>query len=283
LLGALSLLDHRLEEVFLGRDWHLAAQPDSLEVGGFPVGLEAKRAENSGCFAGEELRRDEVREREPHRLAALKWIEPNLQPGCRAIAGSEGEDVAHITRATIAEVGMDAMHYSANIGGLPVPVVQGAPVLSTVTELALEESEDPGFLILGGDLDGTVLTSVRREQRKLRAKLLGSAAAATCALCGCSVPIDCLRIAHIKRRSLCSEHERRDLANVMFACTLGCDHLFELGYIYVDSGGTIRPRGQASSTPKLAEAIARLDGRACAAYGPASATYFAAHQQLAGA
>jgi hypothetical protein len=192
----------------------------------------------------------------------------------------EVEQLTSITQATIAEVGMDAMHYSANVGGLPVPVVQGSPVLSTVAELTPQQSEDPGFLILGGDLDATVLTSVRREQRRLRSKLLGSALAETCALCGSSVPIDCLRIAHIKRRSLCSEQERRDLANVMFACTLGCDHLFELGYIYVDADGTIRRRIDAWSTPELAKVIERVAGRACLAHTPVSAPYFSAHQEL---
>jgi hypothetical protein len=214
------------------------------------------------------------------------WPVPPNKPGetyPHRFGIEEVETLTSVTQATIAEVGMDAMHYSANIGGLPVPVVQGAPILSTVAELAPEESEDPGFLVLGGDLDGTVLTGVRREQRKLRATLLGPAAAETCALCGRLVPVDCLRIAHIKRRSLCSEQERRDLANVMFACTLGCDHLFELGYICVDSHGAVRPGSQAASTPELAKVIERLTGRTCVAHSPASAAYFAAHQELASA
>jgi hypothetical protein len=44
-------------------------------------------------------------------------------------------------------------------------------------------------------------------------------------------PVDLLVAAHIKRRSLCSETERRDLHNVaMLACKFGCDALFEEGY-----------------------------------------------------
>jgi hypothetical protein len=191
----------------------------------------------------------------------------------------EVETLTNITRATIADVGMDAMHYSANIGGLPVPVVQGAPVLATVGTPAPDESEDPGFLVLGGDLDATVLTSVRREQRKLRAKLLGHATTGTCALCGRVVPTDCLRTAHVKRRSFCNEQERLDLANIMIACTLGCDHLFELGYIYVDPEGVVRSRENAASTPELRAAIDRVADRACEAHNSTSEQYFAAHRE----
>ncbi len=195
----------------------------------------------------------------------------------------EVEPLVDITKDTIEVVGMDAMHYSANIGGLPVPVVQGAPVLGTVGSPRAGESEDPGFLVLGGDLDAAVLTSVRREQRKLRAKLLGQAITATCVLCGRTVPADCIRIAHIKRRAACSEQERRDLANVMFACTLGCDHLFELGYIYVDAAGTIQPRDAGPATAELQEALGHLIGRSCDGHSQASEPYFAAHRELVGA
>lgn len=191
----------------------------------------------------------------------------------------EVEALTNVTTATIAEVGMDAMHYSANIGGLPVPVVQGPPVVTTVGAPALGESEDPGFLILGGDLDATVLTSVRREQRKLRAKLFGGARIGTCALCTRIVPTSCLRAAHIKRRSLCTEEERRDLANVMIACTLGCDHLFELGYLYVDADGIIRDREDAGTTAGLRSVIAGVTGGFCQAHSPASEPYFAAHRE----
>lgn len=188
------------------------------------------------------------------------------------------EDLGNVGLERLALVGMDAMHYSANIGGLPVPVVEGAPVLSSVGEPAPLESEDPGFLVLGGDLDATALTSVRREQRQLRAKLLGHARAADCSLCGSRVPVDCLRTAHIKKRSECSENERRDQVNIMRACTLGCDHLFELGYIYVDAGGMIQKTDRAASTPAVEATVAELAGKACAAHSDASDRYFAWHR-----
>ncbi|MGD1055785.1 MAG: hypothetical protein ABR992_00070 [Solirubrobacteraceae bacterium] len=198
--------------------------------------------------------------------------------------GIEGvEQLTGITAERIAIAGMDAMHYSANIGGLPVPVLEGAPLLSTLDALRAGESEDPGFLVLGGELDATVLTSVRREQRKLRAKLFGNATTGDCSLCGNTVPVDCLRTAHIKQRCECSEHERRDEANIMPACTLGCDHLFELGYIYVDTAGSIRAtdRATTNATTAVAHAVGRLAGRTCKAYSTSSAQYFAWHRAKA--
>jgi hypothetical protein len=139
-----------------------------------------------------------------------------------------------------------------------------------------------GFRLFGGDLDAQVLTSVRREQRKLRTKLLGQATTASCALCGRTVPGNCIRTAHIKRRATCNEQERRDLANVMFACTLGCDHLFELGYIYVDESGTIQAHKARSVTPDLQQAIERVTGRTCEEHTSASDLYFTAHRELLG-
>jgi hypothetical protein len=46
---------------------------------------------------------------------------------------------------------------------------------------------------------------------------------------------DFLIAAHIKRRSDCDDHEKRDLDGVlMLACKFGCDYLYEVGYISVD-------------------------------------------------
>jgi hypothetical protein len=193
------------------------------------------------------------------------------------------ERLRDVDKTQIGLVGLDAMHYSANVGGLPVPVLDGSPVLSSLGELGPNETEDPGFLVLGGDLDARTLTSVRREQRKLRAGRLGLAAAADCSLCQSTVPVDCLRIAHVKRRCECSEQERRDEANIMLACTLGCDHLFELGYVYVDTAGMVRAsdRATTSATSAVAQAVGRLAGRTCTAYGDASAQYFAWHRSKA--
>jgi hypothetical protein len=217
---------------------------------------------------------------------SLIWPVPRRQPGERypyRFGIEEVERLRNVGRARLGLAGLDALHYSANVGGLPVPVIAGSPVLSSLEALQPGESEDPGFLVLGGDLDATTLTCVRREQRKLRVQLLGHAEAADCSLCRRTVPVNCLRAAHIKRRSECDERERRDLANIMLACTLGCDHLFELGYIYVDPRGAIRGSAASSATEALREALARLEGQVCTAHRAASEPYFAWHRETVSA
>jgi hypothetical protein len=74
-----------------------------------------------------------------------------------------------------------------------------------------------------------------------------------------------------------SPQERRDLNNVMFACVLGCDSLFEHGYVYVDADGAIRPSDHSASSAHLTTAVERL-GDTCTAHTAASADYFAWHR-----
>lgn len=139
-------------------------------------------------------------------------------------------------------------------------------------------SDDPGFLAIDGDLDATSLITTRREQRKLRQTLLAGLATAECSLCARNLPIDCVRTAHIKKRSKCTETERRSVSNIMRACTLGCDHLFELGYVYVDQTGIIKRRSNGTLTPDLEQAISRIEGSACAAHDVASEPFFEWHR-----
>ncbi len=191
----------------------------------------------------------------------------------------EVEQLRDVGADRIGLAGLDALHYSANIGGLPVPVLEAPAIMSSPGALEPGQTEDPAFLVIDGELDANTLTSVRREQRKLRATLFSGAPAADCSLCGRTVPVNCLRTAHIKKRCECSEDERRALANVMPACTLGCDHLFELGYIYVDGGGSIERSNRSSVTTALGEAIALLEGRRCSVHSDASEPYFAWHRE----
>jgi len=136
-------------------------------------------------------------------------------------------------------------------------------------------------IVLDGELDATTLTSVRREQRKLRRRLLGDASSGECSLCGRTVPVDCLRTAHIKKRSECSEEERLAVANIMPACTLGCDHLFELGYVYVDERGAVRRGADRNITTALKASIAALEGLTCSVHAEISEPYFAWHRAKA--
>lgn len=92
-----------------------------------------------------------------------------------------------------------------------------------------------------GVTDQPALARRRREQAALRATLgLQSHGRATCGLCGRNFPSSLIAAAHIKPRSECSPQERTDAPwVVMPACRLGCDSLFEHGFISVGQLGAM--------------------------------------------
>ncbi|WP_329081342.1 hypothetical protein [Streptosporangium sp. NBC_01469] len=152
-----------------------------------------------------------------------------------------------------------------------------------------EPVADPEALsaVTGLDLEGATdvvrVATQRREQGKLRRFLLGHRTSAECDLCGRTLPVSYLHVAHIKRREDADEAERRDLAIVMLACALGCDALFEQGEVYVDGHGTIRARpAPAGSSTDLPAALKAVEGLRCAAHSPLSERYFHAHRQRHG-
>jgi predicted restriction endonuclease len=90
-----------------------------------------------------------------------------------------------------------------------------------------------------GDLDRVMQVARRLEQAYLR-RILIPKASAKCDLCGREFLAEFLIAAHIKKRSACSNDERRDVAHiVMAACKFGCDELFERGYIAVEPNGNL--------------------------------------------
>lgn len=122
----------------------------------------------------------------------------------------------------------------------------------------------------------------RREQAALRDHLLAGAEQGTCDLCGRELPAGLLVAAHIVPRHQLREAERRSLGTIaMLACTLGCDALFEHGYIAVDESGTVQGLA-GSSQPDLSAAAERISGRHCTAHSPATSHMFARHLELSG-
>jgi hypothetical protein len=130
-----------------------------------------------------------------------------------------------------------------------------------------------------GNLEASGVTRRRREQVHLRTVLLGKKQAEFCSICGRKLPVDLLVIGHIRKRHSCPPDVRKDLANVMPVCLLGCDVLFENGYIYVDAQGTIQASEHIGSVPHLATVIKSLAGLPCKAWGSASEPYFLWHRQ----
>lgn|GEM_PF-1459737 len=129
--------------------------------------------------------------------------------------------------------------------------------------------------------DRQVVVNARGEQSALRRYLFGDALFATCALCGRDLPVAMLVTAHIKRRADTSRSERARRDTVMPACLIGCDSLFELGYVVVAKGGLIErgPR-RAPMTEDLTLAVNALVGRTCGAWDEFTERYFAHHRRF---
>jgi len=144
-------------------------------------------------------------------------------------------------------------------------------------ELEVSSSKAAEVAEIEGDLDGLTSAFSRIEQGYLRESLFGSAARFSCALCGALLPRELLVAAHIKKRSVRSPSERRDAANiVMAACNVGCDVLFERGFISVDTTGRVVSAGKTGGSV-LADRLDALNGRACSAFTAESGGYFLWH------
>nr|WP_128136641.1 hypothetical protein [Micromonospora provocatoris] len=155
---------------------------------------------------------------------------------------------------------------------------QGAPVAGeSMAITAFEDGTDgdQDELDLTSDLDALVSAVRRREQRRLRRLKFGSLTEVMCDLCGRTLPARLVSAAHIKRRADATRRERLNPDNIMAACLLGCDALFEHGHVVLDATGTIRLNPDLRG--ELLAAARHLAGRRCGAYSPRSRSFFEAH------
>lgn len=110
------------------------------------------------------------------------------------------------------------------------------------------------------ELDVEFTAKRRAEQSLLRAYLLEGGKQGTCSICNSILPENMLVAAHIKRRSNCSDEEKLDFGAVAtLMCKLGCDDLYEKGYIYVDKG-IVNSSPKAVTTEVLNNKISSLVG-----------------------
>jgi hypothetical protein len=187
--------------------------------------------------------------------------------------------------------------------GSPGPLdVNGIPQRKYLTRLTgdegrllLDEAEsDVGHLYdrslpgrphedwLADETDSTAVRAIRREQKYLRKHLLKGNAVARCSICRRVVPETLLIAGHIKRRSMCSPAERMDFDTAaMLVCSLGCDALFEQGYIVVDDAGMLR-EGVPATTDDLLRAVAGLSGHQCSAWNARTRSNFSEHRRHLG-
>ncbi|MEV7925460.1 hypothetical protein [Kitasatospora sp. NPDC088779] len=195
----------------------------------------------------------------------------------------------------LGEEAMEAFRLSANKQGAPVPVHDPA-VLDRLVDSVQEQSAgedgsqtppsstpddvDPQerYLDLPENLDRPTLALARREQAGLRRAKFRGKPIVRCDLCGRMLPAILVRAAHVKKRSQCNLQERSDLWNLMGACVLGCDALFEDGFIYVTFDGSVEMSPKAEASEDLASVAKVLKGRTCTAHHGESEQYFAWHR-----
>ncbi|MFD3537220.1 hypothetical protein [Streptomyces sp. NPDC058664] len=193
-------------------------------------------------------------------------------------------DEANVTGQTLGDQAAEALRLSANKQGSALVYPGTAALAQFVTELPItSESEqqlpnEPEAVTHDGADSALVEVLVRREQSKLRKKMLNGADTFTCALCERHLPVRFIRAAHIKRRSRANRQERLQLSNIMPACLLGCDELFEHGYIHVTDTGHVAVSGKTAEYPALKEAADQLAGNPVGGYSEHQAPYFAWHR-----
>ena len=130
-----------------------------------------------------------------------------------------------------------------------------------------------------GNTDSIVERMVRREQRLLRKSLGLHEGSHACSLCGRIYPDRLLVAAHIKKRSECTKAEKIDIPEVaMIACILGCDALFEHGYVTVTDDGIVQATMKSESEEHLRQMVQALHGRTVTNFNPDSVSYFTWHR-----
>ncbi|GAB3462827.1 hypothetical protein GCM10027436_73180 [Actinophytocola sediminis] len=179
-------------------------------------------------------------------------------------------------RVSVAELGHRSAFVGAVLATVPDARMTTTPAVVTLAKPTGDElAVDPVF----GELDGAAQLKYRKEQAHLRRRLIGDREVASCALCGQDFPTSFLIAAHVKKRAVCSDDERRDLRNVaMLACALGCDVLYEAGWITVDTNGRIMVAELDGLPDAFRDRVQRLVGLSCPAHSELSEKYFAWHR-----
>ncbi|TCC97190.1 hypothetical protein [Pedobacter hiemivivus] len=128
-------------------------------------------------------------------------------------------------------------------------------------------------------LDGTdrnQVTKARKEQKILKEWLFSKGTYAVCGICNKEYPVSLLVVAHIKKRSKSNHAERINLDIVMPMCKLGCDELYEQGYIGVKEGKVVSIN-QKYTTATIERIKESLRGNSCTHYNDQTKGYFEWH------
>jgi hypothetical protein len=146
-------------------------------------------------------------------------------------------------------------------------------------DLLRAEAELQSFNATSENLDLPIISSRRLEQARLRQLHFGSKKSVRCSLCGRLLPRNLLVVGHIKPRSRCTPAERRDMEHIaMPICLLGCDTLFDRGYVSVSDKGRIITSIVKGNNKPLHSMLSQLNRRSCPNHTSDSEHYFSWHR-----
>lgn len=148
------------------------------------------------------------------------------------------------------------------------PNIEQAPSFISSDKISISHALDPVVLksllprlTNESDLDRDSKSKSRKEQSFLRAHLANESVTGKCILCARDYPIEMLVAAHIKKRANCSAKEKLDFDNIAaLMCKLGCDDLYEKGYVVVRNGEVIK-NNKRRTTPHLDLVISQIEGK----------------------
>ncbi|MBC1262487.1 HNH endonuclease [Synechococcus sp. BSF8S] len=180
------------------------------------------------------------------------------------------------------------------VGYKPSYIIQGFSVLDASKSAAVIQAFDLQSSVFYADIskdecleaisyltslnetEAEIQSSRRLEQGYLQKHLFGRKTVGTCAGCNRDYPVSFLVTAHIKRRSQCTLEERIDHHVVMPLCSMGCDQMFEKGYVSVLDGVYVDMK-KTPSSHHLQKCIDQLAGKLCTYYNDATRPYFEWH------
>jgi hypothetical protein len=172
-----------------------------------------------------------------------------------------------------------------NLGlGLPLEFSDGAFLIAgpydQFSEMDWAATSSTGSTLFElASTDALTVALRRLEQHQLRGKLLQGEAVGCCRLCGIELPAALLIASHIKPRNLCSHKERMHPNVATLMCVLGCDSLYEHGYLRVRDDGAIY-RINTNGGEDLKSYMKRYEGRYLVFSSETEREFFRFHREL---
>lgn len=137
-----------------------------------------------------------------------------------------------------------------------------------------------GYVDAAVVLDERIEGLKRIEQSFLRFMLFRVSKYGACCICGENMPVQLLVCAHIKKRSKCTDEEKKDYRNIVAPmCRFGCDELYERGYISVKDGQVVRLANEYVPT-KVEAYLKDIVGNLVSEYDSESKKYFDWHYEI---